>query len=451
MMHGHAEAFDKKQLKASLYETASVPVDRSVWTLDHTHPAHPPLMGDVEADIVVVGAGVVGASLSLHLAERGINTVLIDAAQPADAASGRNAGHVQPYLLSLEPLADLPGKGRPFLDCLIEHRNIVFELCQRHGIDADQVQGGLLEVARKPSAALESAAKQWAGLGLDVEILGADRLRPLVGTDRYSFGTIWRNGGSVNPFLLTNGMVQAAAGLGARVYGDSPVRACERQGGRWKVRTASGSVLADRVVLCTNGHVGADFFADLQRTQFPLLACGLATRPLPQSFLDVVNPKRIAMSQHPAGLYPMVVDRKGRLISATIPGVGRAHRSDLYFQYFLRHLRRVYPEARDVRIELETYWTGMTHNSSAIYEKAYPKFYRVDEGLFALMNFGSWGNHLGPMMGMDVARALAADRPDSAALGCERPEQVRFSGSFSTKLRRFLIPSARLADRFGLV
>lgn len=451
MTHGHAQAFDKQQLKASLYETASVPVDRSVWTLDHTPPAHPPLMGDLEADIVVVGAGVVGASLSLHLAERGINTVVIDAAQPADAASGRNAGHVQPFLLSVDPLADLPGKGRPFLDCLIEHRNIVFDLCQRHGIDADQVQGGLLEVARKPSAALESTAKQWAGLGLDVEILGADRLRPLVGTDRYSFGTIWRNGGSVNPFLLTNGMVQAAAGLGARVYGDSPVRACERQGGRWKVRTASGSVLADRVVLCTNGHVGADFFADLQRTQFPLLACGLATRPLPQSFLDVVNPKRIAMSQHPAGLYPMVVDRKGRLISATIPGVGRAHRSDLHFQYFLRHLHRVYPESRDVRIELETYWTGMTHNSSAIYEKAYPKFYRVDEGVFALMNFGSWGNHLGPMMGMDVARALAADRPDSATLGCERPEQVRFSGSFSTKLRRFLIPSARLADRFGLV
>lgn len=451
MTQGQAEALNKQQPHADLYETGSVPVERSVWTLDHTPPSHPPLIGDLEADIVVVGAGVVGASLSLHLAERGIDTVLIDAAQPADAASGRNAGHVQPYLLSLEPLDALPGKGRPFLDCLIEHRNIVFELCERHGIDADQVQSGLLEVARQKSAALESKAKKWAGLGLDVEILGSDRLRPLVGTDRYSYGTLWRNGGSVNPFLLTNGMVRAAAGIGARVYGNSPARACERQGGRWKLSTASGSVLADRVVLCTNGHVGTNFYANLERTQFPLLACGLATRPLPKSFLDVVNPMRTALSQHPAGLYPMVVDRKGRLITATIPGVGRAHRGDLHFQYFLRHLRRVYPEARDVRIELETYWTGMTHNSSAIYDKAYPKLYRVDDGVFGLMNFGSWGNHLGPMMGMDVARAIAADQPDSAVLGCERPQQVRFAGLFSTKLRRFLIPSARLADRFDLV
>lgn len=451
MTHGHAETMEKQHLHPDLYETGSVPVERSVWTLDHTPPAHPPLSGDLVADIVVVGAGVVGASLCLHLAERGIDTVLIDAAQPADAASGRNAGHVQPYLLSLEPLGALPGQGRPFLDCLIEHRNIVFELCARHGIDADHVQSGLLEVARQKSAALENKAKKWAGLGLDVEMLGADRLRPLVGTDRYSFGTIWRNGGSVNPFLFTNGMVRAAAGFGARVYGNSPAHACERQGGRWRLRTPSGSVLADRVVLCTNGHVGADFHADLERTQFPLLACGLATRPLPKSLLDVVNPTRTAMSQHPAGLYPMVVDRKGRLITATIPGLGRAHRSDLHFQYFLRHLRRVYPEARDVPIELETYWTGMTHNSSAIYEKAYPRFYRVEDGMFALMNFGSWGNHLGPMMGMDVARALAADRPDAAVLGCDRPQQVRFPGLFSTKLRRFLIPSARLADRFGLV
>lgn len=451
MKHGYPEAFNDRQVAAELYETGTVPVERSVWTLDHTPPAHPPLSDDLVADIVVVGAGVVGASLCLHLAERGINTVLIDAAQPADAASGRNAGHVQPYLLSLEPLGALPDKGRPFLDCLIEHRNIVFELCARHGIDADHVQSGLLEVARQKSPALENKAKQWVGLGLDVEILGVDRLRPLVGTDRYAFATIWRNGGSINPFLFTHGMVAAAIGFGARVYGDSPVLACERQGGRWKLRTASGSVLADRVVLCTNGHVGKDFYPDLACTQFPLLACGLATRPLPRSLIEAINPTRVALSQHPAGLYPMVVDGKGRLITATIPGIGRAHRSDIHFGYFLRHLHRVHPETRDMRIELETYWTGMTHNSSAIYEKAYPRFYRVEEGVFALMNFGSWGNHLGPMMGMDVARALAADQPDSAVLGCERPQQVRFPGLFSTKLRRFLIPSARLADRFGLV
>lgn len=451
MKHRHAQAFNDRQVPAGQYETGTVPVARSVWSLDCTPPAHPPLYGNLEADVVVVGAGVVGASLSLHLVERGLDTVLVDAAQPADAASGRNAGHVQPYLLSLAPLEALPGKGRPFLDCLIEHRDIVFDLCARHAIDADQVRSGLLELARENSPALEDKAKRWAAMGLDVEILDADRLRPLVGTDRYACATIWRNGGCINPFLFTNGLVAAAIRLGAWVYGDSPALACERQGGRWKLRTPSGSVLADRVVLCTNGHVGKDFYPGLARTQFPLLACGLATRPLPRSLIEAINPTRVALSQHPAGLYPMVVDGKGRLITATIPGVGRAHRSDIHFGYFLRHLHRVHPETRDVRIELETYWTGMTHNSSANYEKAYPKFYRVDDGVFALMNFGSWGNHLGPLMGMDVAHALAADRPDRAVLGCEQPREVRFPGLFSTKLRRFLIPSARLADRFDLV
>ncbi|HQZ02849.1 MAG TPA: FAD-dependent oxidoreductase [Thauera sp.] len=451
MSQGKIKVASGRKTDADSYEAGAVPIERSVWSLDHTPPAHPQLAADLEADIVVVGAGVVGASLSLHLAERGLNTVLIDAAQPADAASGRNAGHVQPYLLSLDPLDALPGKGRPFMDCLIENRNIVFDLCARHAIDADQVQSGLLELARKKSAELESKAQRWTKLGLDVEILGSDRLRPLVGTDRYSFGTLWRDGGCVNPFLLTNGMVNAAIALGARVYGDSPALACERHKGRWKLRTEFGSVLADRVVLCTNGHVGEGFYSELERTQFPLLACGLATRPLPQSLLDVINPTRAALSQHPAGLYPMVVDRKGRLITATIPAVGRAHRSDIHFNYFLRHLRRVYPGARDVGIELETYWTGMTHNSSPAYEKAYPKFYRMDEGVFALMNFGSWGNQLGPMMGMNVAQALAADQPDSTVLGCERPVEVRFPGLFSTKLRRFLIPAARLADQFNLV
>lgn len=451
MNQRRAEASFTSHASREMYDRGTVPVGQSVWTLDYPHPRYPQLADELEVDIVVVGAGVTGAALSLQLAERGLKTVLIEAAQPADAASGRNAGHVQPYLLTLDALAGLPGGGKAFLDLIIEHKGIVYDWCRRYGIEADQVQAGLMDVARKDSAALRKTAEQWKKLGLEVDYLGAADLKVLLGSERYKFGVNYRDGGCVNPWLFTNGMVKAAEQRGVRVFGDSPVIACETEQGRRRVRTARGSVLAQRVVLCTNGHVGEKFYPQLGRSNYPLLACGLATKPLPTYFAKLINPSRAAISQYPAGLFPTVIDGRGRLVSATIPGLGKAHRPELYFDYLLRHLHRTYPQSRDLKIELETFWTGMTHNSSSNYEAAYPKFYRVDEGVFGLMNFGSWGNFLAPVMAIDVARALAEDAPESCVLGCEIPTAVDKPDAFSIKLRRYLIPLARLGDRFNRV
>lgn len=51
----------------------------------------------------------------------------------------------------------------------------------------------------------------------------------------------------------------------------------------------------------------------LARTSYPLLACGVATKHLPPALLDVIDPARVAMSQHPLGLYPLVFDGRNRL------------------------------------------------------------------------------------------------------------------------------------------
>src|SRR5262249_13954208 len=157
------------------------------------------------------------------------------------------------------------------------------------GIDADAEKTGILEVSRRPSAEMRQRAEKWRSLGYDVEIATGPRLRDLCGTDRYRFGVYWREGGRVNPYLFTHGMAAAAARLGARVHGESEVLACERAGSGWRLATARASVRARRVVLCTNGHAGNDFFPELARTQYPLVACTLATTPLPDRVLRIVN------------------------------------------------------------------------------------------------------------------------------------------------------------------
>ncbi|UVE17980.1 FAD-binding oxidoreductase [Pseudomonas sp. LS44] len=428
-----------------------MPIRFSGWPLPREIPAYPALDEDIEADVVVVGAGLAGSSLALRLAESGVRVVVLEADQPASGASGRNAGHVQPYLGSLDPLRAHADGGRRFTEYFIENRDVVFDLSRKHGLEADAVKSGMVAAAFQRHAALDDKVKKWKAFGYDVDLVGAERLKELLGTSTYSYGVHWREGGRVNPFLFTNGMIATAVRLGAKVHGNSCVVGCERSGSSWRVRTAIGSVRAQRVVMCTNGHAGNAFFPELNRTQYPLVSCGMATRPLPQAVLDIVNPARVAITQHPGGLYPLVIDGRNRLITATIPGVGRAQRATDYFAYLLRYLRRTFPQLRDLPIELESYWTGMTANSSAVYEDSYPKLYQLADGVLALNNFGSWGNLMGPMMGINLADALVRDRPDDCLLPLETPKAVQCPSLYETKIRRVLIPLARLADKFNRI
>ena len=156
------------------------------------------------------------------------------------------------------------------------------------------------------------------------------------------------------------------------------------------------------------------------------------------------------MMQHPLGLYPLVIDGRNRLVTSTIPLPGSAHRGDRHFDYFVRFLHRTWPALRDEPIALESYWTGMTANSSSVYREDYPQLFSVAPGVWALVNLGTWGNVIGPVLGLNVAQAIADDRPDDFVLPIQRPAPIRFQRAFEWKIRYLAIPAARLLDRFDL-
>lgn len=443
--------FSTQETNYQAYRTGTVPIACSGWALPAAASAYARLQEDLEADVVVIGAGLAGSSLALHLQELGVRVVLLEARQPADGASGRNAGHVQPFLDKLNVLKGWPGGGQPFIDYFIEHRNIVFEMCRKYGIDGDAYRGGMIEAAAKPQSSLTKKAREWRLRGYAVEEVGYAQLQGLLGTSRYTYGLRWNEGGSVNPYLFTNGMARVAQSLGARVYGDSPVLTCERAGQRWRVQTAAGSVVADRVVICTNAHAQNGFFPELARTQYPLVACALTTKPLPQSVLDGVNPGRAAFTQVPTGLFPMVVDGQRRFVTATIPHVGREADAKVYFDYFLSYLHQTFPATRDVPIELESYWTGYTASSSQNYHEDYAKVYQVADGVTAFINLGTWGNVIGPLLGRHLAQVMVQERWQDLLLPLDRPQAVAHPQWFDFKIRRVLIPIARAVDRWGLV
>lgn len=82
-------AVSPRSLPRSLYaDTARQPV------------VAPPLQGERQVSVVVVGGGFTGLSTALHLAERGVDVAVLEAHEPGWGASGRNGGQVNPGLKS---------------------------------------------------------------------------------------------------------------------------------------------------------------------------------------------------------------------------------------------------------------------------------------------------------------------------------------------------------------
>lgn len=432
------------------FERGEVPIALSGWTMPQgTAQRWPALGSDVETSVVVIGAGLAGSSLALHLAEAGVAVTMLEARQPGWGASGRNAGHVLPILRDLKALEHFPDGGRRFLDLFRQHLTIPFDLSAKHGIDCDAVRSGYVNGMRSRGAQAaflrQHAYLERAGIQR-LDPLSPDDMRQRLGTDAYPHGVLFEDGGRINPYLFTNGMIAAAVRFGAQVHGDSEALALERIDSRWRVRTAYGSVVADRVVFCTNAYPGR--IEPAFRTAFyPLTAYAITTRPLPAEALQLVLPGGGTFAQAPIDLNPMVRDRHNRLILSSIPRVGGAQDADWHFRSQLRWLHRTWPNTRGMAIERESYWTGRV----ALRYRQFPGAFQLDSDVYGLMYFNAWGNVMAPLMGKLLASGLICDDPASLPFPMEPVEPVSMPRKQELLIRRVLLPGARIAQRLGVI
>ena len=433
------------------YDTGTVPISSSGWAkakgLGESYPA---LEQDLTTDVLVIGAGLAGGSLALHLSEQGIDTVILEARQPGWGASGRNAGHVLPLLKDFEVFERFPDQGGAFLDLFREHHSIPFDIAERYGINCDASRSGYLNSIKSQSA-LDKFAKSSAvsakRLGQSTRILGANEMREMTGSSYYPHGVFYESGGRINPYLFTNGMVRVAQSKGARVFGDSEAATVVSDGSGWIVKVKNGaSVRCEKLVFCTNAY-STDIVPEFQKSCYPLTAYALSTEPLPAELSDIIMPSRATLAQVPVDLNPFIVDEHNRIIMASIPSRTRPHDAKWHFKQHMQWVNRTWPETKDIPIKLDSYWTGRV----AMGEREFPGMYRLASGIYGLMHFNAWGNVLAPMMGMALAKAIAADKPDSLPFPVISPNEVAHPGKQEFLIRNLMIPAARFAQDLDII
>ena len=171
------------------------------------------------AEVIVVGAGVQGASLAFHLAQRGARVLVLEREAVASGATGRSSGFVRMHY-DLASDARLAWLSFPYFED--------WAAMVGHG-DCGFVRTGFVQIMPDELAAnvrANIAAQQ--AIGIDTGMLDATdlaRLVPGVVTDDVTTAIYEPRSGYADPSGTAAGFLAAARALGARVVQASPATA----------------------------------------------------------------------------------------------------------------------------------------------------------------------------------------------------------------------------------
>ncbi|MGL4414504.1 NAD(P)/FAD-dependent oxidoreductase [Roseinatronobacter monicus] len=262
-------------------------------------PACLPLQGETQAQVAIIGAGYAGLNAALELVERhGTNVVVLDAAQPGWGASGRNGGFCCQggARLDADQITRRFGRAAAQDWGRFEARAIarVQDNLTRYRIDAQTTEPGELTLAASPRswARMQAAPVPEGGALLDRAELRAQGLN----TATYLGARYVPCGFGLHPFAYVTGLARAAQAAGVRVQGESRVTDIVPHGDGWRLRTATGAVVAQQVLIATNGYSDESLVPWLHRRILPAISNVMVTRPLSAAELDAQGWTRSLMA-----------------------------------------------------------------------------------------------------------------------------------------------------------
>lgn len=406
------------------------------------------LAGSVQADVAIVGGGFTGLSAALHLAQKGLSVVLLEAHRLGFGASGRNGGQVgSGQRLEQDALEAMYGRtmARQLWDFGQEAKALVKGLIAEHAMPV-RFHPGIVHACwheTEVAHARANAEKLAREYGYD-EITPLDRaaLQAILPSPVYKGGDIDRGAGHLHPLAFAQGLALAADAAGAVLHEESPVLSVHpaSPGQRARLVTATGEVQAAHVVLAANGYLGG-LEPKVAARVMPINNFILATEPLGPRVAEVLR-ENVAVADTKFVVNYWRLSEDNRLLF----GGGESY--GYRFPDILRTVRKpmlqVYPGLGDVKIDYA--WGG----TLAITMNRMPAFLRPRPGVWSASGFSGHGVAMGTLAGKIIAEAVAGEAGRFDVF--ERLNVPRFPGGAA--LRWPLLVAAMtwfgLRDRLGV-
>ncbi|MEO0668435.1 MAG: FAD-binding oxidoreductase [Pseudomonadota bacterium] len=368
-----------------------------------TGPARDPLRGTVRADVCVVGAGYTGLSAALHLAQAGRRVVVLEAQRVGFGASGRNGGQLgagqrveQPSLEAMvgrDSARDLWSLGR-------EAVALVKALVAEHDIDCF-LKPGLAWTAEHAGDVddlhryADHMARQY---DYPLDVLGAEAFAALCPSPAYKGGILDHEAGHLHPLRFALGLARAAEAAGAVIHECSAVQDIV-EGGVVQVRTDSGMVEADHLILACNGYLGG-LSRQVAARVMPINNFVAATAPLEEPKRVLAQDIAVSDGRFVVNYFRLGHDK--RLLFGGGESYGYRFPRDIAAKV-RKPMTQIFPHLRDVPIDYA--WGG----TLAITMKRLPYLVRLGPNILSASGYSGHGVGTATHAGQLTAQALQGD------------------------------------------
>lgn len=208
------------------------------------------------ADVVIIGAGIMGLSTAYHLARRGCRNVLVLEKEglPGLGSTGKNAGGIR-HQFSTKVNVELSRLSFQMFDCFEEEFEQSIEL--NHC-------GYLFLIDNENSLQyFHQCADLQRNLGVETEILSLSEIEDLIPEfhlERIIGGSFNRQDGLVDPSGVLNGYAGRSQRMGVKLCFDTPVNDLVLEGDRiCGVETSSGLIRTPTILVAAgpwSGQIG---------------------------------------------------------------------------------------------------------------------------------------------------------------------------------------------------
>ena len=196
------------------------------------------------ADVVIVGGGIIGASIAYHLTKKGVRDVIVlERDRLGSGSTGKNAGGIR-LQFSSEINVKLSQRSLPHIE----------RFAEEIGTDPHFHQVGYLFLITtdRDVTAFDRSLDLWSRLGVPARRVTAAEAKALCAharTDDVRFGTFCAKDGYADPSSMLNGYVARSREAGVTFTEDAEVTAIACANGRvTSVRTKDDEIAAHTVV-----------------------------------------------------------------------------------------------------------------------------------------------------------------------------------------------------------
>ena len=199
-----------------------------------------------QADVVIVGGGIMGSATAFFLRRRGCSVILLERGLIGQQASGTNFGNVR---RQARFLPQLPLSNRS--------SDIWRRLPELIGEDVEYLQSGHIRICYTPEriGVLEQYVRDAREYGLELEMLSASALQqryPFFSTEALA-GSLSPDDGHANPRLAAPAFARAAQRLGAQIIENTEVTQIEKESVDFRVTSADGQIFRAPSLLIASG------------------------------------------------------------------------------------------------------------------------------------------------------------------------------------------------------